>query len=215
MQAITLRWTPPATPNPSPILDADHTLRTLGPLRYAWRPFTHGAPAEALVRPWLAQALQVPDAALALQRDARGRPQLGGALTGFDASWSHSGGGLLMAVGEGVQVGADLEQLRPRPRALALARRYFAASEAATLAALSGSEREAAFVRLWCAKEAVLKAHGMGLVFGLHRLEFVREGDDWRLAACDPALGAPDDWRLHAFAPAPGYVAALASRAVR
>src|SRR3546814_15306157 len=67
-------------------------------------------------------------------------------------------------------------------------------------------------VRLWCAKEAVLKAHGRGLAFGLDRLEFALRGDDWALMACDPALGRPSDWTLHAFTPMPGYLDSLAWR---
>src|SRR3546814_10443664 len=108
----------------------------------------------------------------------------------------------------------SLELLRPRPRALALAERFFVRSETGALLALPAEAREAAFVRLWCAKEAVLKAHGRGLAFGLDRLEFALRGDDWALVACDPALGRPSDWTLHAFTPMPGYLASLAWRPV-
>ena len=83
-------------------------------------------------------------------------------------------------------------------------------AEAAALAAMPDALREAAFVRLWCAKEAVLKAHGQGLSFGLHRLEFAERGDALALVDCDAALGQPQDWSLHAFEPAPGYLATLA-----
>ena len=72
--------------------------------------------------------------------------------------------------------------------------------------------RDFVFLRLWCAKEAVLKAHGYGLAFGLHRLVFVETEYGLLMAACDPALGVPADWRLHEFIPADGYVAALAWR---
>src|SRR3546814_13489669 len=68
-----------------------------------------------------------------------------------------------------------------------LAERFFVRSETGALLALPAEAREAAFVRLWCAKEAVLKAHGRGLAFGLDRLEFALCGDDWALVACDPA----------------------------
>ena len=72
-----------------------------------------------------------------------------------------------------------------------------------------------AFTRLWCAKEAVLKAHGRGLSFGLEKLQFALDGDGPpRLVACDPALGAPADWRLHAWTPVPGYLATLACKPV-
>ena len=60
----------------------------------------------------------------------------------------------------------------------------------------------------------MLKAHGEGLSFGLHRLEFIPDGDDehapLRLLASDPELGAASDWQLHEWIPAPGYLAALA-----
>lgn len=184
----------------------------VGPLRCAWAPHQHGTPAEALVRPWLADALGQPADALPLRRDVHGRPRLETPAAGVDVSWSHSGERLLVALGRGVQVGADLELLRPRPRALALAERFFVRSETDALLALPADAREAAFVRLWCAKEAVLKAHGRGLAFGLDRLEFALRGDDWALVACDLALGRPSDWTLHAFTPMPGYLASLAWR---
>lgn len=183
-----------------------------GAVQCAWRPHRHGTPAEPLVRAWLSRPLAADASALAFARSERGRPLLAAPHGGIDVNWSHSGDGLLMAFGTGVQLGVDLEILRPRPRALELARRFFTAREADALAMLPDSAREHAFVRLWCAKEALLKAHGHGLSFGLARLEFARQGEDWHLVACDPALGAPAEWTLHAFAPGPGYVAAVAWR---
>ncbi|MBJ6981779.1 4'-phosphopantetheinyl transferase superfamily protein [Luteimonas sp. MC1572] len=184
----------------------------VGPVRCAWQPYRHGEPAEPLVRTWLAVQLGGPPASLHITREMHGRPLLGAHHGGFDTSWSHSGDGLLMALAADVRIGIDLEFERPRPKAQVLANRFFAASEAATLAALPDDAREAAFVRLWCAKEAVLKAHGQGLSFGLHRLVFAPEGEDWALVDCDPALGAPGDWTLHAFRPAPDYLATVAWR---
>ena len=81
----------------------------------------------------------------------------------------------------------------------------------ATLAALPDIARDDAFLRLWCAKEAVLKAHGHGLSFGLHRLAFDATATTPRLLRCDPALGATSDWRLHA-RDADAHVAVVARR---
>lgn len=164
------------------------------------------------MRAWLAEQLAIAPGALALRRDRFGRPWLEPPYARHDVSWSHSGDGLLIALGENVALGIDLEQLKPRPRALDLARRYFAASEAAWLATLPDPARDAAFLRLWCAKEAVLKAHGRGLAFGLDKLRFGEHEGQLVLLACDPALGLAPDWRLHAFAPRPGYCAAMAWR---
>lgn len=185
--------------------------------RWTWRPLPRGRPAEPLARDWLGGQLHWPGDALPIHRDSRGRPQLGAPLETYDCNWSHSGGGLLVVLGHGLQVGVDLEWRRPRTRALELARRYFTAAEADWLDALGEVVREDAFLRLWCAKEAVLKAHGHGLAFGLDRLEFGpppgAPTGALRLRACDPALGRPQEWALQELAPAPGFLGALAWRA--
>lgn len=188
-----------------------HALAT-GPVRCAWMPYRRGEAAEPLARPWLARELGVAEHALGLWRDDHGRPHLDAVHAGIDANWSHSGDLLLVALAHGARVGADIEFLRPRPNAMTLARRFFTPFEAEQLAALPHDAAETRFVRLWCAKEAVLKAHGRGIAFGLERLEFTARGEDWTLTASDPALGAPADWTLHVFAPAPGYLATLAWR---
>jgi 4'-phosphopantetheinyl transferase len=164
-----------------------------------------------------------PYAHIEFRRDPRGRPYLAAIgsentkkIAEIDVNWSHSGDWLLAACGQGVRLGIDLELLRPRPKALALARRFFAAEETAALGALAENPDalQLRFTQLWCAKEAVLKADGGGLSFGLHRLRFAVDGHPAQphLLACDPALGAREDWRLHAWAPWPGYWATLAYR---
>lgn len=176
------------------------------PLQVAYWPLRGHAAAQALVEPWLRARLG--DAPI--ERNPHGRPGLP-AGQGHDIGWSHSGDALLAATGRGLRLGVDVERLRPRPRALELAARFFHPDSAAWLRAQP--DLEDAFVRLWCAHEAVLKAHGRGIAFGLHRLAF--EGDDQgmpRLARVDPQLGDAGDWRLHAFVPAPGLHAALAWR---
>ncbi len=167
---------------------------------------------EPAIRPLLCNALGCAEADLPLFRDAQGRPQLGAPFAHFDAGWSHSGDALLLALGESVQLGVDIEQLRPRPRARELAQRFFHADEVAWLHAQTQQQLEFSFVRLWCAKEALLKAHGRGLSFGLHRLVFAERDGALRLIDCDPALGAAQDWSLHEWSPLPHYRAALAWR---
>ncbi len=184
------------------------------PVRWAWRAHPPRVPAEPLARQWLAAELGVPAAALPLSRDPRGRPRLGESLAGWDCNWSHSGDGLLIALGKDVQIGIDLERVRPRGRALDLAQRFFTAPELAWLhAAPSTAVRDHGFLRLWCAKEAVLKAHGHGISFGLHRLRFAPEAGRLRLVECDPELGAPEQWSLRELQPEPDYLGALAWRA--
>ena len=144
-----------------------------------------------------------------LQRDARGRPRLPAGAG--DISWSHSAGRLLMAYTPQGVIGVDVEASARSSRALPIARRYFAPAEADALAALDDATRQQAFLRLWCAKEAVLKAAGCGIAFGLHRVAFDVAGATPRMTQCDPALGNPDDWTVHQLAPEPGFIAVLAT----
>lgn len=179
---------------------------------WTWQPYRAGAAAEPVARAWLATQLECAAERLPLSRDQHGRPRLGAPFADCDVSWSHSGDGLLVALGRGVDVGIDLERQRARPRALALAERYFAAGELAWLQLHAATMREEAFLRLWCAKEAVLKAHGRGLAFGLDKLAFGDRDGALALIDCDAALGAPADWQLREFVPRAGYRAALAWR---
>ena len=169
-----------------------------------------GGRGEPAARAWLADRLGVAPPDVPLARDGHGRPCLG--MPGRDCNWSHSGDRLVVARADGARVGVDVEVARPRPKALEIARRYFHDDEAAALAELSPVARDHAFLRLWCAKEAVLKAHGHGLSFGLEKLRFRESADALVLVECDPGLGCARDWTLHEFVPATDYVAALAWR---
>jgi 4'-phosphopantetheinyl transferase len=189
---------------PAPRADAP------APPRWTWRDHAHGTPAEPLVRDWLAASLGVPPAAIVLRRDAFGRPRLEGALGAFDVSWSHSGEGLLIAVGEGIDVGVDLERARLRPRAIELAERFFHPAEHAWLRDLPEPDRNEAFLRLWCAKEAIVKGHGRGIAFGLDKFSLAETDGALGMAQPHVELGGP--WVVHEWAPHPGYRAALAWR---
>lgn len=165
--------------------------------RWTLLPHARGEAAMPRAQAWLAREFGGDAGDYAFERDAHGRPQL--QLAGLDCSWSHSGGHLLVACGETPCVGADLEAIRPRANALALARRFFAPEETGWLERGENIERD--FLRLWCAKEAVLKAHGRGLAFGLHRLVFAERDGVLQLVDNDPALGSPAQWQLHEFVP--------------
>jgi len=172
-------------------------------------PRTRGEPT---ARPLLAQALRCETSALPLHRTPSGRPQLGAPFAHFDTGWSHSGDTLVLALGEAIELGVDVERVRPRPRLRELAQRFFHADETAWLLSQLEADVVDAFVRLWCAKEAILKAHGQGISFGLHKLVFAEEGGRLRLQRCDAALGQAEDWHVHEWVPLSGYRAALAWR---
>lgn len=159
----------------------------------------------------LGSYLGVPPDAVQLVEGPHGRPHLAPAQAGaLDFNWSHSGDCALVALARRVAPGVDVERLRPRPRALELAKRYFQPAEAAWLAALPVDQRDEAFLALWTAKEAVLKALGRGLAFGLHRLGIgLDAGSPELLQLADEDAGA---WQLHSLDAGPGYRAAIAWR---
>lgn len=210
MLAVTLRWSAMTHPPTLPPVVPPDTLDAAEPA-WAWFPLLRHMTAEQQARAWLASRLGGSPEELPLHRTPHGRPNLSAPFERDDASWSHSGEGLLVAHARDAIVGVDLEFERPRKAVLALAGRYFHPVETAWLAAQpDDSARQSAFIRLWCAKEAVLKAHGRGLAFGLDRLQFTERDGALYLHACDAALGIASHWRLHEWQPHVGYRAALA-----
>jgi 4'-phosphopantetheinyl transferase len=186
-----------------------------GPVTVWCLPHINGTRGEPQARELLAQQLGGSLAQLPLQRDARGRPELHGALAHIGTGWSHSHGRLLVALGEGVRLGVDLEPLRPRPRMREIIERFFHPAEVAWLLGLEEAARNPWFFRVWCAKEAILKAQGQGISFGLHRLQLAPAPDGaLQLAWCDPELGEAGRWHLHEWQAAADFRAALAWHAL-
>lgn len=135
------------------------------------------------------------------------------AARAIEFNWSHSGDYALIALSLALPLGVDIEHRRPRLRALEIAQRFFAPAEAEALGALDPSTLDRAFIALWCAKEALLKARGKGLAFGLTRVAFAPSpGGAWQPLAIDAALGGTCGWRLMQFEAAAGYRGALAWR---
>jgi len=159
-------------------------------------PHRHGEGGEPQARQLLGPALGIAPALVPLQRDARGRPSLQPALPNRDTGWSHSGEYLLVGLGEGVRLGVDIERVHARARDLEIARRFFHPDEIALLTPLAPDAQHALFIRLWCAKEALLKAYGHGLSFGLHRLAYALTPEGaLQLQWCDPQLGQAAQWQ--------------------
>lgn len=182
-----------------------------GPVRVWQLPHVAGTRGEPQARELLAAELGTSPQALPLTRDERGRPWLIGELAHYGTGWSHSGGHLLVALGEGARLGVDLEQLRPRPRMREVIRRFFHPDEIAWLEGLDEADCQHWFFRVWCAKEALLKAHGHGISFGLEKLRFAADDSGaLQLVWCDPGLGEARRWQLHEWQASVDFRAALA-----
>jgi 4'-phosphopantetheinyl transferase len=153
--------------------------------------------------------LGVPEDAVRLEQEAHGRPLLA-AVHGerFSFNWSHSNDQALIAIARGITPGIDLERVREHPRAIEIARRYFSADEVALLEHVAPELRDRLFLEIWTAKEAVLKALGRGIAFGLDRLSI---GGSSEL----PLLGrleghAAEQWQLRRLELDPMHIGTLA-----
>lgn len=164
-----------------------------------------------MLRKVLAGYLALDATDVELVEGVHGRPALGGVhdqSIGFN--WSHSGSDALIAIGRHVYPGIDLEHLRQRPRVLDIAERFFTPAETAALRGLPEAGLAGAFLDLWTAKEAVLKATGRGIAFGLDRLDISLAQGQLSLRRLDGERVA--DWQLLRLSVAPSLIAALAWR---
>jgi 4'-phosphopantetheinyl transferase len=138
--------------------------------------------AHAFLRRKLGERLGQPPASLSFDHGPEGKPL----LAGLYFNLSHSGDLAALVLSTRHPVGVDIEAIQPVD-ALGLARDHFAPSEAALIA--DACHPVAAFFRLWTRKEAVLKAHGLGIGHSLAEL--------------------PRAW-VRDFTPAVGYAGAVA-----
>ena len=148
-----------------------------------------------------------------IARTDRGKP-FAPSLPEIDFNLSHARDHVLIAIARGQPLGVDLERVDRKIEVDDLARRFFAPTEADALAILPAEHRLAAFLRLWTCKEAVLKALGEGIAFGLDRVAFALDADGAPvgLAALAPEAGSAVEWQLVRLEPARGFLGALAWR---
>jgi 4'-phosphopantetheinyl transferase len=127
---------------------------------------------------------------------------------------SHAHGRALIAVSKGQEVGVDLERIRSDVEVAKLSERYFTPFEHATIMQSTQEQRAARFFRYWVAKEAVLKAQGIGLQ-ALSQCEILMAADGVGAEIRVP-VGSPlqDEWRIRLLFCGEGWEAAVAAQGV-
>ena len=167
------------------------------------------------LRAVLSRYLGVDPGVVELCRDEVGKPFVtrksrGQSLITFNMS--HAQGRALIAVSMGQEVGVDLERIRQGIEVEKLSERYFAPSEHALIMQLTEEQRVPRFFRYWVAKEAVLKAQGIGLQ-ALHQCEILlgTEGVDAEVLVPE---GFPlyNNWRVRLLSCDEGWEAAVAAQ---
>jgi 4'-phosphopantetheinyl transferase len=178
---------------------------------HVWRLRYDRAQRREPLRMLLGRYLGLSMADVVLMDGEHGRPELAEPRTGvLRFNWSHSGDTALVALARSVIPGVDIERIRLRSRAMQLAERFFHPEEAAALASLDATARQQAFLQLWTGKEAVLKAMGRGIAFGLDRLRLAVPPADAQIIWLDGE--EPSQWQLHPLHVDTDHVAHLAWR---
>ena len=167
--------------------------------------------ARGALRAILARYANAAPQALAFGSGPHGKPSLAEPANDLRFNLAHSDALAICAVARGIEVGVDVEAIRPDAATEDVARRFFAPAEVVALAALPPALRTEAFFACWTRKEAYLKARGMGLTLGLDRFEVsLAPGVPAALVATHDDPVAAARWFLVSLDPGPGYAGALA-----
>lgn len=143
------------------MLEAEELARGMTPGGERW------VAGRVLLREALAARLGADPRELRLIRRGLGKPAIEGSDLRFNLS--HSGDRMLVALGDSIEVGVDLERIDPARDVVGLARRAFGTLEAERIAA--SPDPAGAFFCAWTRKEAVAKCLGTGVFGGVLGLE--------------------------------------------
>ena len=158
----------------------------------------------AWIRHHLGETLGLPASQIVFATDHRGRPSIKGAPPGFDCNWSHSGAWIALAFSHEARVGIDIECLRDDFPVDDVSRSVCSPAELAALRdAVDPASRRALFFHLWTAKEALMKATGLGVALEpaaidvechqLHPIRFASH-PHWHLTCQPPSHDISLSW---------------------
>jgi 4'-phosphopantetheinyl transferase len=204
--------------NRAPPVDERHAILSPSERRRAGRfrgdePRARFTIGRSALRILLGRYLGISPAEIGLTDDLQGKPRLAdpNGLAPLRFNLAHSGELALVAVTAGCDVGIDVERHRVVSHWEEIAHRYFHAAEARALFTSTAAQRPAAFLRCWTAKEAVLKAIGVGLSgsLGGFQVRVDQLAGQWVLVPSGGAATPSHVW-LQPLAPHGDYVAAVA-----
>jgi 4'-phosphopantetheinyl transferase len=147
--------------------------------------------------------------ALLFREGPGGKPELEPVPAPLRFNLSHSRSLGVLAVALDLEVGVDVEDIRPIEADVA--KRFFSASEYASLTKLSGQQWLDAFYRCWTRKEAIIKAEGVGLRMPLDSFDVsLLDDEPAKLLDARPNAKLTAQWNLHHLSVAAGTMGALA-----
>jgi 4'-phosphopantetheinyl transferase len=117
----------------------------------------------------------------------------------------------LVGLVTGVEIGMDIEFLKPMPDCEQISERFFSESERAVLRGLPAEIKEEGFFNCWTRKEAYLKAVGEGLAAPLDSFDVtLAPGEPPRMLTLEGDAARASRWVFRHFRPAEKYIGALA-----
>lgn len=158
------------------------------------------------LRQVLARYLDREPAEVSIVHTPGGKPELAGE---GDLVFSRSASGEMgaVAVARGGRLGIDIEAVEADIPADGFADWVFTAGEGAWVHEATEAERQERFLRLWTAKEAMVKADGDGMAVGLTTFEV----EPTALSVLSPPSGTSrSDWNLASVDGPPGFVCTVA-----
>jgi 4'-phosphopantetheinyl transferase len=170
--------------------------------------------AHALLRRALSAQAPVDPAAWRFVRSHLGRPEIAEppCAPRLRFSLSHTRAIAACAVVPELDVGFDVEEIRPAP--LDVARR-FAPAELADITSCRPEERDERFFSYWTLKESYMKARGLGLAIPLDRAVFDPSSATVRASFGAECQDDARDWRFVSWSIEGAYRAALAVKTRR
>ena len=131
--------------------------------------------------------------------------------TGIHFNLSHSNGLALFAVTRDVEIGIDLEMIKPLSDLEGIVTNFFSPSEIAEFYKVTANERLFAFYNCWTRKEAFIKAIGKGLTYDLSEFDVSLAPDKpARILSISGNTEQAACWSLAELNPASDFVAAIA-----
>jgi len=148
----------------------------------------------------------------AFERNPWGRPLIANVEARGRLSFNiaHTDGMIVIATSSKGEVGVDVERVARSTRALALADRYFSATEAAALRALPVPLQQQRFLELWTLKESYIKACGKGLAIPLRSFSFGLDDANVRIEFAPQREDEPARWRFWQLRIGAAHLAGLA-----
>ena len=169
--------------------------------------------ARGILRRLLGHYLNIEPQNIKFDYGDRGKPRLRQTKspTSLEFNISHSQKYALFGFACDRIVGVDLEYLREMKDAVKIARRFFSDREFESIANLDVSQQARVFFQLWTAKEAYLKAIGVGLAGSLANIEIILErSGNAKIWAIDSDRSKAQDWSMLSCIPERDYTAAIA-----